>query len=48
MPFALGRVGVTTSEISQYLGHSNSRITEQVYAHYGPDFLSTAAGALEL
>ena len=44
----MAEAGVTMPEISQYLGHSNSRITEQVYARYSPDYLSTAAGALEL
>lgn len=36
------------SEISQYLGHSNTTITERVYARYSPEFLRQAADALEL
>ena len=39
--------GVPISEISQYLGHSNSRITESVYARFSPDYLRRAARALE-
>lgn len=33
-------------QIAQFLGHSDSRITERVYAWFSPDFLSTAAEAL--
>jgi integrase len=33
-------------EIAQYLGHSDSRITERVYARFSPDFLAGAADAL--
>lgn len=39
--------GVPISEVSQYLGHSNSRITEAVYARYSPEYLRRAARALE-
>lgn len=39
---------VPMSEISQYLGHSNTRVTERVYARYSPDYLRHAADALEL
>jgi integrase len=35
------------SEISQYLGHQDSRITEKVYARFSPDYLRRAAKALE-
>lgn len=36
------------SEISSYLGHSDSRITERHYARYHPDYLRKAAEALEV
>lgn len=39
--------GVPMSEISQYLGHSTTGVTERVYARYGPEYLRRAAGALE-
>lgn len=42
----LAESGVPMSEISQYLGHNNTRITEKVYARYSPDYLRKAAGAL--
>jgi integrase len=35
------------SQIAQYLGHSNSLITERVYAKYSPEFLKGAASALD-
>lgn len=37
---------VPMMQIAQYLGHSDSRITEAVYARFSPDFLSAAAEAL--
>ena len=37
---------VPMSEIASYLGHSDSRITERVYAKYHPDSLRDAARAL--
>lgn len=40
--------GVSMSKISQYLGHSNTKITERVYARYQPEHLVDAASALEL
>lgn len=39
--------GVPMSVIAQYLGHSDSRITERVYARFSPDYLRNAARALE-
>lgn len=39
--------GVPISEISQYLGHSNEKITYQAYARFQPDHLRKAASALE-
>ena len=38
---------VPMSEVSSYLGHSNTNITETAYAHYQPDHLREAAKALE-
>lgn len=37
---------VPVFQIAQFLGHSDSRITERVYARFSPDFLSTAAESL--
>ena len=42
----MAEAGVPITEISQYLGHSDSRITEKVYARYSPGHLSRAARAL--
>lgn len=44
----MAEAGVPMSEIAQYLGHSNPRITFKVYARYSPDYLRKAASALEL
>jgi len=44
----MAEAGVPMSEISQYLGHSNTIITERVYARYSPDYLKNAATALEV
>lgn len=38
--------GVPMSQISQYLGHSSTAVTERTYARYSPDFLKGAAAAL--
>ena len=43
----MAEAGVSMEEIAQFLGHSNSRITESVYARYSPDHLRKAADALE-
>lgn len=40
--------GVPMSEISQYLGHKNTSVTERVYARYSPSYLRKAADALEI
>jgi integrase len=40
--------GVPMQEIAQYLGHSDSRITEGTYARMSPLYLAGAAKALEL
>lgn len=39
--------GVSMAEIAAYLGHTDSRITERVYAKFSPDYLRKAAEALE-
>ena len=39
---------VSMAKIAQYLGHSDSRITERVYARFSPSHLREAASALEL
>lgn len=40
--------GVPMSEISQYLGHSSTKVTERVYARYSPDYLRKAGATLEI
>jgi integrase len=44
----MAEAGVPIPEIAQYLGHSNSRTTERVYARYSPGYLQGAARALSL
>ena len=39
---------VPMSQISQFLGHTNTKITESVYARFSPDFLRHAAVALNI
>ena len=39
--------GVPMSEIAQFLGHSDTRTTERIYARYSPDYLRRAAQSLE-
>lgn len=39
--------GITMEELSQYLGHTSTKVTEQVYGRYSPDYLKRAAEALE-
>jgi integrase len=43
----MAEAGVRMSEIAQYLGHRDSRTTERVYARYSPEYLQTAAAALD-
>lgn len=43
----MAEAGVPMEVISQYLGHSNTRITSQVYARFSPDFMADAAKALD-
>jgi integrase len=42
----MAEAGISISEISQYLGHTDSRITERVYARYSPGHLGRASRAL--
>jgi integrase len=39
--------GVDMFRISKFLGHTNTKITEERYAKLHPDFLSDAAEALD-
>lgn len=39
---------VPMSEIAQFLGHSNTQITERIYARYSPNYLRNAAKHLEI
>lgn len=38
--------GHPMSEVAQFLGHSNTRMTEKVYGRYSPDHLRTLASSL--
>ena len=40
--------GIPMAEIAQFLGHSESRLTERIYARFSPNHLRKAAAALEL
>ncbi len=44
----MAEAGISMSEIAQVLGHSDSRITERVYARYSPSYLKGAVSALEV
>lgn len=39
--------GVPIYEIAKFLGHSDSRITERVYARFSPEFLKSGANAVK-
>ncbi len=43
----MAEAGVSMPEIAAFLGHTDSRTTERVYARFSPDFLRRAARALE-
>jgi integrase len=43
----MAEAGVPMAEIAQYLGHTDSRITERVYARFSPTYLRGAVGALD-
>jgi integrase len=42
----MAEAGISMSEIAQFLGHTNSIITERVYARYSPDYLRNAGDVL--
>lgn len=44
----MASAGVPMARISQFMGHSNTVVTERVYARFAPDHLSDAASALEV
>ncbi|RMC33730.1 site-specific integrase [Paracoccus alkanivorans] len=43
----MAEAGVPMSKISQFLGHSNTSITERTYARFAPDHLMEAANVLD-
>ena len=44
----MAEAGVPMAVISQYLGHTSTAVTEKVYARFSPDYLRSAAAALEV
>lgn len=44
----MAETGVAFEEISSYLGHSDTKITRNVYARFSPDYLRKAAESLEI
>jgi integrase len=44
----MAEAGESMAVIAQYLGHSDSRITERVYARFSPDYLKRASQALDM
>jgi integrase len=43
----MAEAGIPMEEIAQYLGHSDVDVTRSIYARFSPDYLRTAAAALE-
>lgn len=43
----MAKADVPMQKISQFLGHTSTRVTEKVYARYSPSFMQEAAAALE-
>lgn len=43
----MAEAGISMPEIAQYMGHTDSRVTERVYARFSPTYLRRAAAALE-
>ena len=39
--------GIPMSKISQYMGHSNTSVTERFYARFAPDHMQDAAAVLD-
>ncbi|MFN3277933.1 MAG: tyrosine-type recombinase/integrase [Paracoccus hibiscisoli] len=44
----MAEAGVPMEEIAQYLGHTNPAITRSTYARFSPEYLRSAASALEM
>ncbi len=44
----MAQARVPMPEISQYMGHSSTAVTERVYARFHPDYMTAAADALHL
>jgi integrase len=44
----MAEAGVPMSEISQYLGHTSTAVTERIYARYSPNYLRKAASSLNM
>jgi hypothetical protein len=42
----MAEAGVSMPEIANVLGHSDSRITEAIYARFSPTYLKKAVSAL--
>lgn len=43
----MAQADVPMQKISQFLGHTSTRVTERTYARYSPSFMEDAAAALE-
>ena len=43
----MAEAGVPMTRISQFLGHSNTGITERAYARFAPDHLRDAADVVD-
>ena len=43
----MAQADVPMQKISQFLGHTSTKVTERTYARYSPSFMKDAAAALE-
>lgn len=43
----MAEAGIPMSEIAQYLGHSDTKTTEKIYARFSPEYLRKAASVLQ-
>jgi len=43
----MAQADVPMQKISQFLGHTSTRVTERTYARYSPSFMRDAAAALD-
>jgi integrase len=43
----MAQADVPMQKISQFMGHTSTRVTERTYARYSPSFMKDAAAALE-